>query len=119
MDITEERDLDMVVFRLNGRLDTSSAPDFDRRIEKSLDTGSKRLIIDCRHLDYITSAGLRVLNKTAKRLKREAGKVVLFAMMDDVREVFEIAGFDTFLPIVATFDEAKSVFGDAPDPEGS
>jgi anti-sigma B factor antagonist len=46
------------------------------------------------------------LNKSAKRLKRDKGKVVLCAMEDYVREVFEIAGFDTFLPIVATMDDA-------------
>ena len=47
-----------------------------------------------------------MLNKTAKRLKPDEGKVVLCAMEDYVREVFEIAGFDSFLPIVSGLDEA-------------
>lgn len=107
MEIVEDSQQDIAVFRLNGRLDSMTSEEFDSRIEATLQNGARRLIIDCQYLDYITSAGLRVLNKTAKRLKREKGRIVLFAMADDVKEVFEIAGFDAFLPIVATIEDAK------------
>jgi anti-sigma B factor antagonist len=46
------------------------------------------------------------LNKTAKRLKTDHGAIVLCAMKDYVREVFEISGFDTFLPIVSSLGDA-------------
>ena len=49
---------------------------------------------------------LRIILKTTKDLKRTEGNIVLCAMQDYVREVFEIAGFDTFLPIFSTVDEA-------------
>lgn len=107
MEIIEENQQDIAVFKLNGRLDSMTSEEFDLRIETTLQNGTRHLIIDCQYLDYITSAGLRVLNKTAKRLKREDGRIVLFAMADYVKEVFEIAGFDSFLPIVASFEEAK------------
>ena len=106
MEIIEEKQATHYIFKLNGRLDSNTSPDFEKQIIAAIDTGNVQLIIDCGQLDYITSAGLRVLNKTAKRLKREDGRIVLFAMEDYVREVFEIAGFDTFLPIVATLDDA-------------
>ena len=110
MEITEQEENDICVFRLNGRLDSNTSPDFDRRIFDSIEKGAKHMIVDCENLDYITSAGLRVLNKTAKRLKQSEGAIVLCAMVDYVKEVFEIAGFDTFLPIVGTLEEAKGRF---------
>ncbi len=106
MEIFEEKQQGHYIFRLNGRLDSNTSPDFEQKVFDAIESGNVHLIIDCGQLDYITSAGLRVLNKSAKRLKRDEGKVVLCAMEDYVREVFEIAGFDTFLPIVATMDDA-------------
>jgi anti-sigma B factor antagonist len=63
-------------------------------------------VIDFKELDYISSAGLRVILKATKAVNREEGKIMLCAMQDYVKEVFEIAGFDSFLPIVTTMDEA-------------
>ena len=63
------------------------------------------MIIDFKDLDYISSAGLRVILKATKALKREDGKMLLCDMQDYVKEVFEIAGFDSFLPIVGTMDD--------------
>ncbi|MEJ2102217.1 MAG: STAS domain-containing protein [Desulfobacterales bacterium] len=68
------------------------------------------MIIDFKNLDYISSAGLRVILKAAKALKREDGKIMLCDMQDYVKEVFEIAGFDSFLPIVSKMDDALQAF---------
>jgi anti-sigma B factor antagonist len=106
MQIEEEKNEQAHIFRLQGRLDSNTSPDFEKRVFDAIDAGALRLVVDCAQLDYITSAGLRVLNKTAKRLKHDDGQIVLCAMEDYVREVFEIAGFDAFLPIVSTMDDA-------------
>ena len=106
MEIRQFRKQDVQVFSLSGRLDSNTSPELERLIFEIIETGTSRIVIDCKELDYITSAGLRVLNKTAKRLSRSAGRIALCAMEDYVREVFEIAGFDAFLPIVADLDEA-------------
>lgn len=106
MDIIEEKQDRYHVFRLVGRLDSNTSPVFEEKVFTAIDAGSSRLIVDCGQLEYITSAGLRVLNKSAKRLKHESGAIVLCDMEDYVREVFEIAGFDTFLPIVSTLEDA-------------
>ncbi|MGB5985544.1 MAG: STAS domain-containing protein [Desulfobacterales bacterium] len=108
MEIIEKKDADLSIFELDGRLDSHTSVEFDEKMFASIDTGTRRVIVDCGKLDYITSAGLRVLNKTAKRLKKEKGAIVLCALEEYVREVFEIAGFDTFLPIVNDLDEALS-----------
>ena len=106
MQIVEKKDADLSIFELDGRLDSHTSVAFDEKIFTSIDSGTRRIVVDCGKLDYITSAGLRVLNKTAKRLKKEKGVIVLCALEEYVREVFEIAGFDTFLPIVKDLDEA-------------
>lgn len=106
MKITENREADLTIFKLDGRLDSQTSLEFDDKMFASIDSGARRVIVDCGQLDYITSAGLRVLNKTAKRLKKEEGAIILCALEEYVREVFEIAGFDTFLPIVNNLDEA-------------
>ena len=68
------------------------------------------MIFNFKDIDYISSAGLRVILKATKALKREEGKIMLCDMQDYVKEVFEIAGFDTFLPIVPTMDDALKAF---------
>ena len=112
MEIIEKRENGTAIFSLNGRLDSNTSPEFDEKITQSIENGTRFIIVDCQNLDYITSAGLRILNKTAKKLKQLDGKIVLCSMEDYVREVFEISGFDTFLPIVpdlpAALEKVKS-----------
>jgi anti-sigma B factor antagonist len=104
MDIFESRQQQITIFRLVGRLDSNSSPELDKHIVRAIEDGVRNIILDCQKLDYITSAGLRVVVKTAKKLKPESGRIVLCAMADYVKEVFEIAGFDSFLPILPTLE---------------
>ena len=105
MDIIETRQQQITIFSLAGRLDSGSSPEFDKRIVQAMENGSRYIVLDCQKLDYITSAGLRVVVKTAKKLKPEQGQIILCAMADYVKEVFEIAGFDSFLPILPTLED--------------
>ena len=105
MDIIETRQHQATIFSIAGRLDSASSPEIDKRIVQAIENNSRHLILDCQKLDYITSAGLRVIVKTAKKLKPEQGRIVLCEMADYVKEVFEIAGFDSFLPILPTLDD--------------
>lgn len=106
MKIIEEKDKAVCIFKLYGRLDSNSSQDFERKLFDSISNGSKRMVIDFKDIDYISSAGLRVILKATKALDVASGKLMLCAMQDYVKEVFEIAGFDTILPIAATLDEA-------------
>ncbi len=110
MEIIEKNQDGVYIFKLNGRLDSNTSPELEVKVFEAIDNGSINMIVDCEDLDYISSAGLRVILKTAKALKRSEGMVILCAMQDYVKEVFEIAGFDSFLPIVAGIDDALKKF---------
>jgi len=110
MEIIEEKQEAISIFKLNGRLDSNTSQGFEKKIFDAISDGSRHMIIDFRDLDYISSAGLRVILKATKALNREEGKIMLCAMQDYVKEVFEIAGFDSFLPIVPTMNDALKSF---------
>jgi anti-sigma B factor antagonist len=110
MDIIEEKKGGIDIFKLNGRLDSNTSQGFEQKLFDAISGGSKQMVVDFRDLDYISSAGLRVILKATKALKREEGRILLCSMQDYVKEVFEIAGFDTFLPIVDNMDEALQSF---------
>ncbi len=106
MEIVEERKDDINVFKIKGKLDSSTSPEFEEKIAEASRNGACKMIFDFGELEYISSAGLRVVLKASKNMKRIDGSVVLCSMQDYVKEVFEIAGFDTFLPIVPSFEDA-------------
>lgn len=110
MDIIEKRLNEIVIFKLNGNLNSNTSPELEDKIFEAIKNESKNMILDFEDLDYISSAGLRVIMKTAKNLKQSEGMIVLCSMQDYVKEVFEIAGFDAYLPIVSTMDDALNQF---------
>ena len=106
MEIIEKEQEGVSIFKLIGRLDSKTSPEFGKQVFDAIEKGSKNMIVDFEDLDYISSAGLRVILKATKDLKRSEGKFVLCSMKDYVKEVFEISGFDSFLPIVGSMDDA-------------
>jgi anti-anti-sigma factor len=99
MDISLERDGDVVVVRLSGRLDSSVASSAEERLSAAVTDAEPRLAIDMSGLAYISSAGLRVLLVLAKKVQQQKGKIALGGLTDNVREVFAVSGFDTIFPI--------------------
>lgn len=110
MDIIEKTINEIIIFKLNGNLNSNTSPELEDKIFEAIKNESKNMILDFEDLDYISSAGLRVIIKTAKNLKQSEGMIVLCSMQDYVKEVFEIAGFDAYLPIVSTMDDALNQF---------
>jgi anti-sigma B factor antagonist len=110
MEIIEDKENAISIFKLNGRLDSNTSQGFEKKIFQAITDGSKHMVIDFKDLDYISSAGLRVILKATKALKREDGRIMLCSMQDYVKEVFEIAGFDSFLPIVPNLEDALKSF---------
>ena len=108
MEIVEAKQDTINIYKVQGRLDSNTSPDLEKRIFDAISGGS--MILDFEELDYISSAGLRVILKATKDLKRSEGKIILCAMKDYVKEVFEISGFDSFLPIVTSLDDAINQF---------
>jgi len=99
MEIKQERDGDVVIVRLSGRLDSGAATAAEEQLSTALAGEPPRLAIDMSGLDYISSAGLRVLLVLAKKVQQQKGKVALGGLLANVREVFAVSGFDTILAI--------------------
>lgn len=106
MDISEDRKADAVILALSGKLDATTAKNFEEKIFGVIDSGAQRLVIDLAQLEYISSSGLRVFLLAAKRLQGTQGKVVLCALKDHIRQVFDLAGFSSIFSIYSARDEA-------------
>ncbi len=82
---------------VNGRLDTTTAPELEKELNASLD-GAESLILDFSKLEYISSAGLRVLLSAQKQMSKKGGMKVR-NVNEVVQEVFEVTGFADILTI--------------------
>lgn len=85
-----------LVLVLGGRLDTTTAPLLEAELENL--TGVKNLVMDFQMLEYLSSAGLRVLLLAQKKM-RQSGKMVVRHVNDTIAEIFEITGFAAILTI--------------------
>lgn len=110
MKIQESRSGAVVVLELDGRLDASTSNILEKKLTEFLAGGEKYFILDFKELDYISSAGLRVLLMTAKKTKGNGGKVALSSLKEHVKEVFDIAGFTAIFPICSTREDAARLF---------
>ncbi|MDR1365788.1 MAG: STAS domain-containing protein [Holosporales bacterium] len=92
----------------HGRIDTASAGEFEKALNAVIAGGNKKIVVIFASVDYISSAGLRVLLLVGKRLKVTKGCIALSDMADRILEVFKISGFDKILTICTSADEAKN-----------
>jgi anti-sigma B factor antagonist len=104
LNITTRKQNDLTIVAFAGSLDSATAPQAQQALDGILAGGGRKIVVDFSGLDYISSAGLRVLLGTAKRAG--AGALRLFGLNETVREVFQISGFSTILPVFATEAEA-------------
>ena len=98
----------IIELSISGRLDAVSAVEADKDFNNVIEAGHDRLLINLVDLNYISSAGLRVLLVVAKRIQQNGGKVVLCSLSSNVKEVFEISGFSSIFKIFDNSDEAAS-----------
>lgn len=97
MDIIKTKNGTALSLALVGRLDTTTAPQLEAELNATLD-GVTELVLDFAKLDYISSAGLRVLLAAQKRMNKQ-GSMVIRNTNDDIKEVFEITGFCDILTL--------------------
>ena len=98
MTINKTRDGNSLTVAIEGRLDTTTAPQLEAELKASLD-GITDLTIDLSTLEYISSAGLRVL-LSAQKIMNKQGKMKVTGANETVMEVFEVTGFSDILNIV-------------------
>ena len=99
MELTTERDGDVVIATAAGRLDGMAAPAFQETLENAIRETDRAVILDLAGTDYVSSAGLRAILLLGKSLARNRGKLVAHGLSADVREVFAISGFERMIPI--------------------
>jgi len=106
MDIRHIKKDDILVFTVDGRIDSGTAGTLEKELLTFIEAGEKNLLLDFSKMDYISSAGLRVLLMAAKRTGKLGGKTVLCTLCPNVREVFDISGFTGIFSIYNTSEEA-------------
>ena len=114
MTLNQELHEGCLILRPVGRLDNSSSPELDRAVAAQVDAGVTAMVFDFSDMDYISSAGLRVVLLAGKRLRFAGGSMALAGMRDLVREVFEISGFIGLFPTSATVAEALQALKHSP-----
>ncbi|MCM1185760.1 MAG: STAS domain-containing protein [Lachnoclostridium sp.] len=98
MKIELQKDGENLIIKLEGRLETSTAPQLQEIAEKEIQDVTD-LQIDMEQLEYVSSAGLRVLLFISKKMKAKQGNMSVCHVGEDIMEVFEITGFNDILNI--------------------
>ncbi|WP_334174960.1 STAS domain-containing protein [Pseudoxanthobacter sp.] len=92
----------VLVASLTGRLDSTTAKELETALLERIAAGETRLVLDFARLDYISSAGLRVVLLAGKRTSAAGGRTALSGLGTSIRAVFEISGFIAIFPVSDT-----------------
>ena len=107
LNVVEEVKDDRVVLRLEGRLDASSSPVLEGKLQELI--GNKfKILVDFSKVDYLSSAGMRLLLASTKKIKSTKGKLIFFSINDEVMEIIKMAGFERILNICINEQEAQN-----------
>lgn len=105
MEISTRTSNDIHIVAIAGNLDSTTSPEAQKALDAVL-AGARTVALDFSELDYISSAGLRVLLGAAKQLRASGGTLRMFGLNQSVREVFEISGFSAILAVYPSEAEA-------------
>jgi anti-sigma B factor antagonist len=110
MEISISESGDVRILSFQGNLDTGTSSEAESQINGLIEAGAQKLLVNFEQLEYISSAGLRVLLATAKKLKPSGGNLKICCLNQTVQEVFDISGFSTILSVTASEEEALGAF---------
>ena len=102
---------DVVILAPRHRVDTNNSPEVEKVIFENIGNGEGKMVIDFSQVDYVSSAGLRVLLKTAKQIKKGGGKLGLCNLNDQIKEVLELSGFLGIIDCHESVDSCIAAFG--------
>ena len=97
LNIQKTQENDSILYQLEGRLDTVTAPELEASLQEAL-VETTNLVLDFEKLDYISSAGLRVL-LSAQKIINNQGTMKVIHVNDTIMEIFEVTGFNEILTI--------------------
>lgn len=106
MILTNEKIGSTLVASIAGQVNSANASGLESQLLALVDNGEHQWVLDLGRLEYISSAGLRVMLMLAKRIRENQGQLVLCGMHPHVREVFDISGFLAILTVVDTREQA-------------
>ena len=98
MQVSTRTSKDIHIVGIVGSLDSTTSPEAQKQLDAVV-ASAKKVALDFSQLDYISSAGLRVLLGAAKKLRASGGTLAMFGLNQSVREVFEISGFSAILTV--------------------
>jgi anti-anti-sigma factor len=100
MEITSRQQEPHLVVAVIGRVDTITSPQLDAFCTKAIEEGARTVVFDFAGVEFISSAGLRSLLATVKRLRPLGGGIAVCSLQPAVQEVFRIAGFGSLMPVL-------------------
>ena len=109
MEITTREAAGIAIVELEGSLDTGTAPTVGNKLAELEGGGATKILVVLAAVDFVSSAGLRVLLATTKKLRKAGGDLRLCGLNETVQEVFEISGFDAILKVFT--DEGQALVG--------
>ena len=104
MEIKVEKNKNIAIVELKGRLDVTTSASLEKAFNDILPEKPAKVLVECRQLEYISSAGLRVLLAAAKKFK--PAEISLSGLSQNVKQVFELSGVTSIFAIYASRDEA-------------
>jgi anti-sigma B factor antagonist/stage II sporulation protein AA (anti-sigma F factor antagonist) len=110
IEIQEQKTGDVFILRLKGRLDAISTPLTEKKIFDYINEGHYKILLDFAQVDYISSAGMRMLLSLTKKLKSLSGKLVLCNVTHNVMDVLKMSGFDHVLELTRSEEDALKKF---------
>jgi anti-anti-sigma factor len=99
VDVTTADKEGTMVFSIQGKIDTATAPVLEEMINREIDAGNRKILLDFSSVSYISSGGLRVLLATAKKLRNPGDKYALCSLSPEVLKVLKLAGFTSIFSI--------------------
>jgi anti-anti-sigma factor len=106
MEILTRKDKGATIISVKGRMDAVTAPEFEKSLSDLILKGENTFLVNLSGLEYISSAGLRSILATAKKLKGSQGKIFFAGLQGPVEEVFKISGFHSIFKIFDTQEAA-------------
>ncbi len=106
MQISVRKADDTLIVAVDGRLDTLTAPEFQKKLEELLDQGERKVLLDLKDLQYVSSAGLRSILVGAKKAKMLGGGLSCCHLQPLVRKIFEVSEFTRLIPVFDSLEQA-------------
>jgi anti-anti-sigma factor len=114
MELNARKEKNIAVISVRGRVDALTSPDFEKHLSELIKGGERLILINFTDLEYISSAGLRSILATAKKLKADQGELLFTGLVGPVAEVFKISGFHTIFRIFEAEADVLAQFAGNP-----